>query len=363
MSPIDKEIEQCALVAAVRSAIAEHTGMAIRGGGSKDFYGVPRNAQVLDTRGHTGIIDYQPTELVLTARAGTPLAEIERALAEHGQFLAFEPPRFSGNATLGGCVAAGLSGPGRAARGAVRDFVLGISVIDGRGQVLNFGGQVMKNVAGYDVPRLFAGSLGTLGVILDVSIKVLPLPQATATVQFDLEQSRAIDLANRLAGQPIGLTASAWHAGVLSIRLSGAHSAIEAACERLGGQRLSDETSGSFWELQREQTDPFFAGPTPLWRFSVPSSTEAFRLEDDPAIEWGGAVRWFRSDAKSHVLFDIARARGGHATLFRGSDEARRESGVFMPRAQPIAVIEERLRFQFDPECLFNPEALAVASN
>lgn len=357
MPRTEAELEQAPLVDRVRSAVAARTALAIRGGGSKDFYGLPRTGSVLDTRVHSGIIDYQPTELVLTARCGTPLSEIEAALSSHGQYLAFEPPRFSAEGTLGGAVAAGLSGPGRALRGALRDYVLGVTVVDGRAQVLSFGGQVIKNVAGYDVARLFAGSMGTLGVILDVSIKVLPEAQASATLQFERDQAQAIEMANRLAGQPLPLSASAWRAGRLALRLSGAAKAVDAACLRLGGERLSEAAGHELWERLRDQSDGYFAGDAPLWRVSVPPTTPAFSLEEDPLIEWGGGVRWFRSPARAQSVFAIAQSRGGHACLFRGALAARRESGVFMARPRAVARIEERLKSQFDPQRIFNPVA------
>jgi glycolate oxidase FAD binding subunit len=361
MTRTEADLDQSPLVEQVRRAASARAPLVIRGGGSKRFYGAVRDAPVLDTRCHSGIIDYQPTELVLTARCGTPLVEIERALAEQRQCLAFEPPHFSAHATLGGCVAAGLSGPGRAQRGAVRDFVLGVTVIDGSAQVLTFGGQVMKNVAGYDVARLFAGSQGSLGVILDVSIKVLPVAQCSSTLQFELDQASAIERANQLAGQALPLSASAWQDGLLSIRLSGAASAVEAACQRLGGRRVSGAVPDRLWQSMREQTDPFFAGDAPLWRFSVPSMTPPFRLEGDPLIEWGGALRWYRSAAPAREIFAMAAARGGHASLFRASEALRRASGVFMARSPGVLAIEQRLKAHFDPQRIFSTTAPAAA--
>ncbi len=343
-----------ALAGAVRDAVHAQRALVIRGSGSKEFLTPARSGTPLDTRAHRGIIDYQPTELVVTARCGTPLVEIHAALAEHGQYLPFEPPHFAVGATIGGCVASGLSGPGRATRGAVRDYILGVTVADGRANVLRFGGTVMKNVAGYDVARLYAGSFGTLGVILDVSLKVLPIPAAMASVQFELDQPRAIDFANRLAAQALPISAACWQGGLFTLRLSGATSAVEAACLKLGGRRLSEAASGQLWELLREQIYPFFHGDAPLWRFSVPSTTPAFRLEDEPLIEWGGALRWFRSTARPQAIHAIARERGGHATLFRGTHLERAEALAQAPRAPAIARIEERLREQFDPQRLFN---------
>ncbi|MDO9602252.1 MAG: glycolate oxidase subunit GlcE, partial [Rhodocyclaceae bacterium] len=278
--------------------------LCIRGGGSKDFYGNEPRGEPLDTRAHTGVLAYEPTELVITARSGTPLAAIERVLAEQGQCLAFEPPRFGADSTIGGVVAAGLSGPRRVSAGAVRDFVLGAKILDGAARELNFGGQVMKNVAGYDVSRVMAGSLGTLGLLLEISLKVLPRPVAEATLRFELSQAAALDKLNRWAGQPLPIVASAWADGELTLRLAGARAAIVAAEQELGGAKVgagdglvshqqkvgAGETA--FWTELRDQCAPFFADERPLWRLSVPSVAPVIDLPGATLIEWGGALRW-----------------------------------------------------------------------
>ena len=339
----------------IRAAAGRGTALRLRGGGSKDFYGGAPRGEVLDTRAHAGIVDYEPTELVVTARCGTPLAELEAALAAQGQMLAFEPPHFGSGATLGGCVAAGLSGPRRAAAGALRDFVLGARLVDGRARELAFGGRVMKNVAGYDVSRLLAGSLGTLGLILEVSLKVLPRPAAEQTLRFELPQEKALESLNRWAGTPLPVSASAWRDGELCLRLSGAERAVRAAAEKLGGEALGAADAARFWSGIREQTDPWFAGDVPLWRLSLPSAAAPLELAGAPLIEWGGALRWLRSGADAATVRTAAAAAGGHATLFRGGDKA---AGVFAPLAPALARLHRELKAAFDPAGVLNPGRL-----
>ncbi len=328
--------------------------LRIRGGGTKDWYGQRLEGDVLDTRDYTGIVDYEPTELVITARCGTPLVEIEAALAERGQMLAFEPPHFGSQATLGGAIASGLSGPRRANSGAVRDFVLGCRLLDGKGDVLSFGGQVMKNVAGYDVSRLLAGSLGTLGLLLEVSIKVLPRAPREATLVFEgVNEVDAIRNLNEWAGQPLPVSASCWHDGVLALRLSGANAAVDNAIRTLGGDVMPD--CARFWASLREQQHAFFAGDMPLWRLSVPSTVGAIVPGSPQLFEWGGAQRWLRAPgdaATAERIRAVVAACGGHATLFRGGDG---RAGVFQPLAPAIARIHERLKAGFDPAGIFNP--------
>jgi glycolate oxidase FAD binding subunit len=336
----------------VRAARAARQSLCIRAGGTKDFYGNEARGERFDPRGCRGIVDYEPSELVVTARCGTPLAELEAELAARGQMLPFEPPHFGHGATVGGCIAAGLSGPRRASAGAVRDFVLGAMLLDGQAQVLRFGGTVMKNVAGYDVARLLAGSLGTLGLIVQASIKVLPLPAEQATLQLELDQAEALARMNAWAGQPFPISASAWHAGRLAVRLSGSSPAVRAARERLGGEALEAAAAAQFWQDIREHRAPFFQGPAPLWRLSVPSSAPPLQVAGDQLIEWGGALRWLRSTEPAATLRAAAAALGGHATLFRGGD---RGAGAFTPLAPALADIHRRLKARFDPESIFNP--------
>ena len=339
----------------IKAAAADQRVLRIRGGGSKDFYGNQPRGELLDTRGHAGIVAYEPTELVVTARCGTLLADLEKTLAEQGQFLAFEPPHFGANATLGGCVAAGLSGPRRASAGALRDFMLGTKIVDGRGQLLVFGGQVMKNVAGYDVSRLLAGSLGTLGLILEVSLKVLPQPSAELTLKLELPQAKALESLNRWAAQSLPISASAWQDGDLGLRLSGAHSAIKAAWEKLGGEVLETSQAGRYWTGIREQTDPFFAGDAPLWRLSLPSRAPRIELPGEQLIEWGGALRWLKSKADAATVRAAAASVGGQATLFRASDKP---VDAFAPLPPALLRLQRGLKQAFDPAGILNPGRL-----
>jgi len=336
----------------VLAAAVDKAPLRIRGGGTKDFYGNKPEGALLDTTNHTGIVAYEPTELVVTARAGTRLAELEAALAEKGQMLAFEPPHF-GEATVGGCVAAGLSGPRRATAGSVRDFVLGVKLLDGKGEILNFGGQVMKNVAGYDVSRLMAGALGTLGLLLEVSLKVLPKPPAEATLRLELPQDKAIETMNRWGGQPLPISATCWSDGQLTLRLSGARAAVAAAREKIGGEAVAD--ADGFWRAVREQQDDYFSGEAALWRLSLPSKTAPLALPGEPLIEWGGALRWLTFDGPAALVRETAAQAGGHATLFRGSDKS---AGAFQPLPAPLMAIHRNLKRSFDPQGLFNPGRL-----
>ncbi|WP_050470158.1 glycolate oxidase subunit GlcE [Herbaspirillum chlorophenolicum] len=336
-----------------RQRIAQGKPLQIRGGGTKDWYGQAPSGEVLDTRAYSGIIDYEPTELVITARCGTTLAEIDAALEKNNQMLAFEPPRFDGAATVGGMVAAGLSGPARGWAGAVRDFVLGAVLMDAQGEELHFGGQVMKNVAGYDVSRLLAGSLGTLGLILQVSLKVLPKPFASSTRVFEINQEGALRLLNQWGGQPLPLAASAWSNNVLTIRLAGAQAAVDAAVKKLGGSELSN--GDDFWRDLREQTHAYFANPdAPLWRLSVPSVAPPVDLPGAQLVEWGGAQRWLRPQGlvDAVAIRAAALAVGGSASLHRGGDKA---IGVFHPLQPAVEKIHRNLKAQFDPAGIFNP--------
>ena len=359
----------------IRAAAADGQPLRIRGGGTKDFYGERLEGEVLDTRPLAGIVSYEPSELVVTARAGTPLAALEAALAEKGQSLAFEPPHFSPGsadaATVGGMVAAGLSGPSRAAVGSVRDFVLGTQIINGRGELLTFGGQVMKNVAGYDVSRLMAGSLGTLALIAEVSLKVLPVAPAEATLRFALDEAAMITRLNTWGGQPLPLNASSWvqdaNGPALYLRLRGAVAAVEAACTRLlrelPGERLDNAVAAPDWQAARELSLPWFAagfarGDT-LWRLSVPAVTPPLNV-GDTLIDWFGAQRWVflaAGDAEhAHRLRHAAAMAGGHAQRFRapGSDAAAARVDAFDPLRAPLDRIHRELKREFDPAGIFN---------
>lgn len=354
------------LVERIKTATTDAKPLCIRGGGTKDFYGESPQGEVLSTTDLTGITSYEPSELVVTVRAGTPLAELEAALAEKGQCLPFEPPCFGSNGTVGGMVAAGLSGPARASVGSVRDYVLGATLINGRGEVLTFGGQVMKNVAGYDVSRVLAGSLGTLGVIAEASLKVLPVAPAEATLEFACSQADALRLLNEWGGRPLPLNASCWfeYAGVgtLYLRLRGAVAAVEAACAHLGGERKDNARAAGDWQSLRDQQLPWFAtgeGPDALWRVSVPQTAPVLSLDGaaPPLIEWHGGQRWYKAlpDQAARVR-EIARAAGGHATLFRLPAAVGTQDNVprFDAMSAPVERIQRALMREFDPHGLFN---------
>lgn len=343
-------------------AQAQGTSLDIRGGGTKNFYGEARTGEPLDVTGLKGISSYEPTELVVTVRAGTPLAELEAALNEHGQCLPFEPPHFSPGGTVGGMVAAGLSGPARVSAGALRDHVLGATLLNGRGEVLTFGGQVAKNVAGYDVARLMAGSLGILGIICEVSLKVMPVSRAAATLGFDCEEKEALARLNRWASRPLPVSASAWHDGRLWVRLAGAAAAVSAACRQLGGTSMAPEAAMTWWSNLRDHREPFFlidsaslARGESLWRLSVPGTTPAIELPGRQLIEWHGAERWWRTTAAGEEVRASAARAGGHATLMRGAD---RSAGVFTPVSDVLMRIHRGLKQAFDPAGVLNPGRL-----
>jgi glycolate oxidase FAD binding subunit len=372
------EAQLNSLIDAVRQAAADGRTLRLRGGGTKDFWGQSLTGDVLDTRGYQGIVSYEPSELVVTARCGTPLSELEAALAEKGQCLAFEPPHFGPGATVGGMVAAGLSGPARATAGAVRDFVLGARFINGLGEHLTFGGQVMKNVAGYDVSRLMAGSWGTLGLITEVSLKVLPVAPAEATLMIaGLAQGPALDLLHRWGGQPLPLNASAWVrdttaqpvADYLFVRLRGAVAAVQSATTRMtadavaqGAQVtvMNNAEAAQDWRASGEQTLQFFDAPSPdacLWRLSVPQTAPVLDLPFATYTEWQGAQRWVWAPALAAAsLRSAAQAAGGHATLFRAS-AAHAEVGKIAGVNTPLGAVQERiqqqLQQQFDPKGVF----------
>lgn len=347
------------LVDQVRTASAERRLLDIRGGNTKHFYGGPQQGEALNTHALQGITSYQPHELVVTVRAGTPLAEVEATLAEKGQCLAFEPPRFERGGTIGGMVAAGLAGPGRATQGALRDHVLGVTLLSGKGEVLGFGGQVMKNVAGYDVSRLIAGSMGTLGAILEVSLKVMPMAPATATVRFQCEQVEALDRLNRWCAQPLPLNASAWWDGTLLLRLRGAMAAVRAAMTSLGGEVIEPAHASPFWQGLRDHQDEYFTkaqaavagGHVSLWRLSVPQTAAPLNLPGEQLIEWHGAQRWLCTSASAAKVREAAALAGGHATLFMGLNK---EAGAFAPLHGPVERIHRALKSSFDPAGIFN---------
>ena len=345
----DNDISQ-SLCERVQEASETRTSLAIRGGSTKAFYGRTIRGEPLEVAGHRGIISYEPSELVITARAGTPLSQIQEVLAERGQMLPFEPPAFGDNATLGGTVACGLSGPRRPYAGACRDFVLGMTLLNGRGEILKFGGQVMKNVAGYDLSRLNTGALGTLGVILEISLKVLPLPAGEATRVLDMTAAQAIESVNRWAGRPLPLSAAAHDGRQLLVRLSGAASAVAAAAGEIGGEEMVE--GPQFWKALAEQHLSFFDGGTSLWRLAVAPATPPLDLPGEQLVDWGGALRWLKSDASPDTIRAVAGQAGGHATMFRGGD---REGEVFQPLDPVLARLHRNLKASFDPKGILNP--------
>ncbi|MBW8469737.1 MAG: glycolate oxidase subunit GlcE [Thiobacillus sp.] len=362
------------LIDQVRAAASARRSLRIIGGDTKAFYGQPVAGEPVSTSGWTGIVSHEPSELVVTVRAGTPLAELEAALAEQGQCLPFEPPRFGAASTIGGAVAAGLAGPARASAGGVRDYVLGVQFIDGRGEWLTFGGQVMKNVAGYDVSRVLAGSMGTLGILTDISLKVLPVAPAEATLVFSLGQHDALEQLHRWGGQPLPLNASCWVKDqtqpdapeLLFLRLRGAVAAVEAACERLareaGGTRMDNAETGPDWAACRDQTLPFFTAPSAdlcLWRLSVPQTAPVISLPFAQLIEWHGAQRWLWAPASAAAEIRSATAAvNGHATLFRAGADGAPGVPRFDRQTAVIDTITQRLRAEFDPAGIFNPDRM-----
>jgi len=336
----------------VRDQAARKAPLRIRGGGTKDFYGEEAKGEPLEMSPYAGIVAYEPRELVVTVRAGTRLADLEAALAAERQMLAFEPPHFGDAATVGGAVACGLSGPRRPYAGSVRDFVLGTRIVNGKGEDLCFGGRVIKNVAGYDVSRLMAGALGTLGVITEVSFKVLPRPAAEATLAFELAEAQATEQVNRWAGMPLPLSATAWQAGRLRVRLSGAPAALAAARAKMGGEEVD---AGDYWRELREQRLGFFTASPTLWRLSVPQTAAPIVTAQPQLVEWGGGIRWVAGEPDPlHVRSSSERA-GGHATLFRG---ARGKVAVFHPLKPAVSKIHRRLKDAFDPAGIFNPRRM-----
>lgn len=340
------------LIAQVRDAVEAKETLAISAGCSKTFMGRQiETDRTIDVSGHTGIVSYQPVELVMTARAGTTLAEIESALAENNQMLACEPPRFGGKATLGGTLAANVSGPGRPWYGSIRDHVLGVTLINGESEQLRFGGQVMKNVAGYDLSRLQAGAMGGLGLMTEISLKVLPKPATTRTLKFTMDQAEAIQRMNSMSGQPKPITAAYWSSGELFVRLAGAASAVDATTESWGGEELASDVALALWsDLQDQQLAIFNADK--VWRFSMKSSADVLPIEGDSLINWGGAERWYVGDHSFDRMVALAEGAGGQVSLYRGGD---RTDEVLHPVNPSIQSLQQRIKASVDPQGVFNP--------
>jgi glycolate oxidase FAD binding subunit len=353
--------------AQIAQANSSKTPLRIQGHGSKSFYGEPANENhaLLSTLDYSGVVEYDPTELVVVVKSGTPIHDLEKTLVESRQMLAFEPPRFAGKGTVGGMVATGLSGPRRMSAGAVKDFVLGMTVLDPQATPLRYGGTVMKNVAGYDLARLHTGALGTLGLIVDVSLKVLPLPPAEETIVFDATAQQSLAWANEWGGKPLPISATCWLDGSFHVRLSGAVAAVKSAKEKLGGTALGQPEANEFWQSLRDQAHGFFQlapkeSDQCLWRLSVPGTTPDFaEIEAPQCIEWGGALRWVKTNAPAERLRAIAAKAGGHATLFRShSPEIRDAHSAFTQPSPAIMKIHQRLKQELDPNRIFNPGRL-----
>lgn len=357
----------------IRAAAACGQRLRLVGGGSKDFLGRPPAGEPLVTRAYAGVTDYAPSELVISARCGTPLAEVEALLAEAGQMLPFEPPHFGPDATLGGAVACGLAGPARPSAGGVRDVVLGVRILDGRAQDLRFGGQVMKNVAGFDVSRLMVGSMGTLALILEVSMKVLPRPECESTLVFELDQEAALARCVELGQKAMPISATAWvpdvagtaPVGRLYLRLSGRETTVVATARALGGETLAHAAQAGFWQGLREQTLPWFAGDkagsvsadaqqqSALYRILVPAATPVLALPGEVLNEWGGCQRWLRADAPVEEVRRAVRTHRGQVSRFRSGE---RTAAVFEPLPAPLRALHARLRAVFDPSGVFDAE-------
>lgn len=337
----------------VLTARRDRKPVRLCGAGTKDFYGEALAGEPLDLRGFHGVVDYEPSELVMIARCGTPLSQIEAVLDARGQMLGFEPPAFGADPTIGGVIAAGLSGPGRIQAGAARDFVLGATLLAGDGELLRFGGRVMKNVAGFDVSRLLCGSLGIFGIITEVSLKVSPRPRVEQTVRLELPQCAAIEAFNRWRGRPLPISAAAWYEGVAWVRLSGAQPAVRAACASIGGDRVEAGLAGEWWDALRHCTHDIFSSSS-VWRLSLPSTAPELPLSGEMLMDWGGALRWLAGEQPDQDVRELARAAGGTAMRWRGPAPA----GRFHPLSRPVAQIHRRLKRSFDPEGIFNPGRL-----
>ncbi|HEX4880463.1 MAG TPA: glycolate oxidase subunit GlcE [Limnobacter sp.] len=352
------------LCARVEKAARNQTRLRPVGGGTKNFYGGPLDGEEVDLRPWQGIVEYEPTELVMTVKAGTPLHTVEAALAAEKQELAFEPPRLGGtnshNSTIGGAVASGLAGPARLAKGGVKDYVLGCTLLDGKAQLLHFGGVVMKNVAGYDVSRVIPSSMGTLGIAVDLSIKVMPVAPAEATLVFELPVNEAIRQTNAWLSKPLPINATFWEHGKLTVRLRGASAAIQTAIKTMGGQELPQTQAQAFWTSVRDQRHAFFEQAGDLWRLAVPPTTADLALHGQSVHEWGSGLRWFRPDPgvqADEIRASVGRAKG-HATLYSTNNPNARQQAFHTPDAV-MTKLQRNLKAQFDPAGIFSINRLA----
>lgn len=337
------------IAAKLQDAYQQKQTLQIKAGGTKDFYGRNIQAKTLSLADHTGVIEYEPSELYITARSGTPLLEIEQTIAKQNQILPCEPPHFGTTATLGGMIASGLAGPRRVNAGSVRDCVLGTEILNGKGEHLRFGGKVMKNVAGYDVSRLMCGALGTLGVLISVSLRLLPKPVCEQTIALTLDSNVAIKKMNQWANTPIPISATFYDGNELYVRLSSSLSAIEACKKEIGGELV--DNNDIFWSNIKEHAHDFFISDKSLWRISVPPNTEVLNIPGDSVIEWNSALRWYISDADENTIRSEANRVGGHATLFKGNVTEQ----VFHPLSEPSMKLHKKLKYVLDPAGILNP--------
>jgi len=339
------------ITAAVKAANRYGEPLRIFGSDSKAFYGRGVVGTPLSLRNLSGVIAYEPTELVVTVRAGTRIGDLEALLASKSQMLACEPPHLGNDATIGGMIGTGLAGPRRPYAGGVRDSVLGIRCIVAAGSLLRFGGQVMKNVAGFDISRLMVGALGTLGIIVEASLKVLPRPRAEITLCQEVQAARAIELMNAWARKPLPLSAAAYDGVAVYARLTGSAASVASACAEIGGH----EADSRFWEDLREQRLPYFLDGRPVWRISAPPAAAPLALAGEWFFDWGGAHRWLKSEADPEDIKHAAVGCGGHAVLFRGGDQ----EGEPFPRPPPALLsVYQRIKKAFDPNGILNPGRL-----
>lgn len=338
----------------IQQARQQQQPLVITGGGSKSFYGNPSEGESLNVAGYCGIVDYEPKELVVTVKAGTMLKDLQSILAEQGQMLPFEPPGFADTATIGGTLACGFSGPRRPFAGSARDFVLGCKILTGKGEIIEFGGRVIKNVAGYDVSRLMVGAMGTLGVLLEVSLKVLPVPEEEITLAMPAHINEALDIMNARAGQPLPLSGAAYDGEAVVMRLSSTEHGIKEARKKIAGDVL--EQGPSFWQELNEQQHYFFGDDMPLWRLSLAPATLHLGLPGSWLFDWGGGLRWLKTDIAPHDVRDAVEAEGGHATLFRNSEYWMQQEPfcVFHPLPSALMKIHRKLKAAFDPEIILN---------
>ncbi len=338
----------------VQQAFQLQTPLQIISGGTKDFYGRLPYGEPLSVASHRGIIDYYPSELVLTARAGTPLTEINALLAEQGQMLAFEPPLHGPKTTLGGVVACGFSGVNRPFGGSVRDALLGCSLLDGQGRLIQAGGQVIKNVAGFDISRLMVGAAGTLGVLLQLSLKVVPQPEMQLTCRLQISETEALQQMLGLARQGFPLSGLVYDGDYLSVRLAGIESAVRAAQAKLGGDVLTLAAATVFWQNWNHQQNDFFNAEE-YWRLSVPPATPVLDIEGRFLYDWGGALRWYQTQESPDRLFALAEKVGGHAVRFRTQ---QRDQVLFQPLSEGLLGLNRKIKTLFDPVGILNRHRL-----